>query len=44
MSRPVLLLLVALAILLGGLFLLAGNATERPLVPVEKSVSLGNLA
>ncbi|WP_375404371.1 hypothetical protein [uncultured Sphingomonas sp.] len=43
MSRPVILLIVVLAILVGGLFLLAGRATERPLVPVEKSVSLANL-
>ena len=43
MSRSVVLLLVILAILVGGLFLLAGRATERPTVPVEKSVSLENL-
>jgi hypothetical protein len=33
-----------LVILVAALFLLAGRATERPMVPVEKSVSLGNLA
>ena len=43
MSRPVLLLIVILVVLVGGLFLLAGRATERPLTPVEKSVSLANL-
>lgn len=44
MSRPVLLLIVILAVLVGGLFLLANRATERPQVPVEKSVSLANLS
>jgi hypothetical protein len=44
MSRPVLLLIVVLAVLVGGLFLLAGRATERPQVQVEKSVSLANLS
>ena len=44
MSRPVLLLIAVLVILVGGLFLLAGRATERPQVPVEKNVSLANLS
>lgn len=44
MSRPVLLLVAVLVVLVGGLFLLAGRATERPLTPVEKSVSLANLS
>ncbi len=43
MSRPVLLLIAVLVILVGGLFLLAGRATERPQTQVEKSVSLANL-
>ncbi len=43
MSRSVVLFIALLVILLGGLYLLAGRATERPLTQVEKSVSLENL-
>jgi hypothetical protein len=43
MSRSVVLLIALLVILLGGLYLLTGRATERPLTQVEKSVSLENL-
>jgi hypothetical protein len=42
MSRPLLLLLLVLVVLVGGLFLLAGRATERPVTQVEKAVQLGN--
>ncbi|HEX8383610.1 MAG TPA: hypothetical protein VF592_09555 [Sphingomonas sp.] len=44
MSRPVVLLILVLLVLVGGMFLLAGRATERPQTQVEKSVSLANLS
>ena len=44
MSRPLLLLAVALIVVVGGLFLLAGRATERPQTRVEKQVDLANLS
>ena len=44
MSRPLLLLLIALAVIIGGVFLLAGSATEQPRTRVEKQVELGNLS
>ena len=44
MSRLVLTLVVALVVVVGGLFLLAGRAHERPPVRVEKAVNLANLA
>ena len=43
MSRPLVILAVLLVVLAGGLFLLAGQATERPQTRVEKQVDLGNL-
>ena len=44
MSRPLLVLIVALVVVVGGLFLLAGRTREKPVVRVEKAVSLANLA
>ena len=44
MSRPVLLLILLLVILVGGAFWLSGQVTERPRTQVEKSVSLENLS
>jgi len=44
MSRTVLSLVVILVVLVGGLFLLAGRAHEKPQVRVEKAVSLANLS
>jgi hypothetical protein len=44
MSRSVVLLILILAILVGGLFFLSGRAGERPRTQVEKSVSLENLS
>lgn len=44
MSRNVVALIILLVVLVGGLFLLSGRATERPLTQVEKSVSLENLS
>jgi hypothetical protein len=44
MSRPLLLLILALVVIVGGLFLLAGRATEEPQTRVEKQVDLANLS
>ena len=44
MSRPLVILLVVLLVLVGGLFLLAGQASEQPQTRVEKQVDLGNLS
>ena len=44
MSRPLIILLVALIVVVGGLFLLADRATERPQTRVEKQVVLANLS
>ena len=44
MSRPLVLLVIALVVVVGGLFLLAGQATERPQTRVEKQVDLANLS
>lgn len=44
MSRPLILLLVALVVVAGGMFLLAGRATDRPQTRVEKQVDLANLS
>ena len=44
MSRLLVIVVVALVVLIGGLFLLAGQATERPLTPVEQQVDLANLS
>jgi hypothetical protein len=44
MSRLVVTVIVALVILVGGMFLLAGRATERAPVTVEKAVDLANLS
>ncbi len=43
MSRLVLTAVIALVVVVGGLFLLAGRARERPPVRVEKAVNLANL-
>lgn len=43
MSRPLLILIVALVVVVGGLFWLAGRDAERAPVRVEKAVSLENL-
>lgn len=43
MSRLVVSLVVILVVVVGGMFLLAGRATERPTTQVEKQVSLANL-
>ncbi|WP_174296742.1 hypothetical protein [Sphingomonas bacterium] len=44
MSRPLIVLIVMLAVIIGGLSLLAGRAREKPVEHVEKAVSLANLA
>lgn len=43
MSRLLVSLIVILVVVVGGLYLLAGRATERPTAQVEKQVSLANL-
>ncbi len=43
MSRLVVVLVAVLVVVVGGLFLLAGRAHERPPVRVEKAVNLANL-
>lgn len=43
MSRPVLILIAALAVLVGVLVLLSNQAKERPTARVEKVVPLANL-
>jgi hypothetical protein len=43
MSRLVVSLVVILVVVVGGLFLLAGRATERPTHRIEQQVSLANL-
>lgn len=43
MARPIIIAVVALAVVIGALFLLAGRAGERPQTRVEKVVSLGDL-
>jgi hypothetical protein len=44
MSRLVVSLIVILVVVVGGLFLLAGRAQERPTTHVEKAVTLANLS
>lgn len=44
MSRLIVSVVVVLVIVVGGLVLLAGRATERPQTRVEKAVSLANLS
>lgn len=44
MSRPLVLLIVILVLLVGGLFFLAGRDSTREPVTVEKVVPLENLA
>ncbi len=43
MSRLVLFLIALLIVVGGGLFLLAGRDSERPVAQVEKQVDLANL-
>ena len=43
MSRSLATLVILVVAVVGGLFLLAGRAKERPTAPVEKPVSLANL-
>ncbi len=43
MSRLVATLVILAVVVVGGLFLLAGRAHERPATHVEKAVSLANL-
>ena len=43
MSRSLVILIAAVAVVAAALFLLAGRASERPQTRVEKAVSLGNL-
>lgn len=44
MSRFAISVVVLLVIVVGGLFLLAGRASERPQTHVEKAVTLANLS
>jgi len=44
MSRLIVILAVLLVLVVGGLFLLAGRASEQPTTRIEKAVELGNLA
>ena len=44
MSRLLLTVIVLLVVVVGGLFLLAGRASERPQTQVEKAVTLANLS
>jgi hypothetical protein len=44
MSRSLIALIVILVVVIGGLFVLAGRAREKPQVRVEKVVPLANLS
>ena len=44
MSRPVLILIVLLVVLVGGLFLLAGRDSTKEPTRMEKAVALENLS
>lgn len=44
MSRPLVILIAVLLVIVGGLFLLAGRATDEPQTRVEKQVDLANLS
>ena len=44
MSRPLIVLLALIVVVVGGLALLAGRAREKPTARIEKAVSLANLA
>ncbi|HEU0045037.1 hypothetical protein [Sphingomonas sp.] len=44
MSRLLVIIVAVLVVLIGGMFLLAGQATERPRTQVEKAVDLANLS
>ncbi len=44
MSRLAITIVIILVVLVGGMFLLAGRAHEKPLVRVEKVVPLANLS
>lgn len=43
MSRSLIIVLVIVVVIVGGLFVLAGLAHEKPLTHVEKVVPLANL-
>lgn len=43
MSRLLVSLVIIVVVVVGGLYLLAGRASERPTTQVEKQVSLANL-
>lgn len=43
MARPIIIVVVIIAVFAGAMFLLAGRAGERPQTRVEKVVSLGDL-
>lgn len=43
MSRPLVILILVLLLVVGGLFFLAGRSTETQPVQVEKAVALENL-
>lgn len=44
MSRLLVIVAAILLVLVGGMFLLAGRATEQPRTHVEKAVNLANLS
>ncbi|MBB4153102.1 hypothetical protein GGQ80_000990 [Sphingomonas jinjuensis] len=44
MTRLLVSILVIAVVVVGGLFLLAGRASERPQTHVEKAVTLANLS
>ncbi|WP_267396166.1 MULTISPECIES: hypothetical protein [unclassified Sphingomonas] len=44
MSRFAISVIVLVVVVVGGLFLLAGRASERPQTHVEKAVTLANLS
>ncbi|MGR6327696.1 hypothetical protein ACU5AX_01380 [Sphingomonas sp. XXL09] len=44
MSRLAITAVVLLVVIVGGLFFLAGRASERPQTHVEKAVTLANLS
>jgi len=44
MSRPLVILIVVLVVLIGGMFVLAGRDTAKAPTRVEKAVALENLS